>query len=41
MHRRIRLGASACATVRLLAALQIDIGDEYKPYLEKVPLPKK
>jgi alkylhydroperoxidase family enzyme len=29
-----------CATVRLLAALQIDIEDEYKPYLDKFPLPK-
>jgi hypothetical protein len=31
---------SYCATVRLLAALQIDVEDEYKIYLEKFPLPK-
>ena len=29
-----------CATVRLLAALQIDVEDEYKVYLDKFPLPK-
>ena len=31
---------SYCATVRLLAALKIDIEDEYKVYLDKFPLPK-
>src|ERR1700749_2803144 len=29
-----------CAPVRLLAALQIDVEDEYQPYLDKFPLPK-
>lgn len=31
---------SYCATVRLLAALDIDLEDDYRPYLEKFPLPK-
>jgi alkylhydroperoxidase family enzyme len=31
---------SYCGTVRMLAALQIDVEDEYKPYLDKFPLPK-
>jgi alkylhydroperoxidase family enzyme len=31
---------SYCATVRLLAALQIDLEDDYRQYLEKFPLPK-
>jgi alkylhydroperoxidase family enzyme len=32
--------SSYCGVVRLLAALQIDLEDEYRPYLEKFPLPK-
>jgi alkylhydroperoxidase family enzyme len=31
---------SYCGTVRMLAALQIDVEDEYRPYLDKFPLPK-
>jgi alkylhydroperoxidase family enzyme len=31
---------SYCSTVRLLAALQIDLEDEYRQYLERFPLPK-
>lgn len=31
---------SYCATVRMLAALKIDIEPEYQVYLEKFPLPK-
>lgn len=31
---------SYCGTVRMLAALQIDVEDEYKQYLEKFPLPE-
>jgi alkylhydroperoxidase family enzyme len=31
---------SYCSTVRLLAALQIDLEDEYRHYLERFPLPK-
>ena len=31
---------SYCATVRLLAALKIDVEDEYRSYLEQFPLPK-
>jgi len=29
-----------CGVVRLLAALEVDLEDEYRPYLEKFPLPK-
>jgi len=32
---------SYCSTVRMLAALQVDLEDEYRQYLEKFPLPKK
>lgn len=31
---------SYCATVRMLAALQVDLEDDYRQYLEKFPLPK-
>jgi alkylhydroperoxidase family enzyme len=31
---------SYCATVRMLAALRVDLEDEYRQYLEKFPLPK-
>lgn len=31
---------SYCATVRMLAALKIDLEDDYRPYLDKFPLPK-
>lgn len=31
---------SYCATVRMLAALQIDLEPEYQQYLDKFPLPK-
>ena len=31
---------SYCAVVRLLTALQVDLEDEYRQYLEKFPLPK-
>ena len=31
---------SYCGTVRMLAALQVDLEDEYRKYLEKFPLPK-
>ena len=31
---------SYCGTVRMLAALRIDLEDEYRPYLDKFPLPK-
>jgi alkylhydroperoxidase family enzyme len=32
---------SYCGTVRMLAALQIDVEDDYKPYLDQFPLPKE
>ena len=32
---------SYCGTVRMLAALQIDVEPEYQVYLDKFPLPKK
>ncbi len=41
--RLLDLFLAICAynsTVRMLAALQIDLEDEYQPYLDKFPLPK-
>jgi alkylhydroperoxidase family enzyme len=32
--------SSYCGVVRLLAALQVDLEDEYRQYLDKFPLPK-
>ncbi len=31
---------SYCSTVRMLAALQVDLEDDYRQYLDKFPLPK-